>query len=56
MQKKAKKAPENLKSSKFRMLNEQLYKSESFEAKAMFIEEPELFLDVSILSLLTRPF
>ena len=46
-QKKAKKAPENLKSSKFRMLNEQLYKSPSFDAKQMFLEEPELFTDVS---------
>ena len=39
---------ENLKSSKFRYLNEQLYKNRSGFAAEMFKESPHLFDDVSL--------
>mmetsp|Transcript_32454 Transcript_32454/g.40207 ORF Transcript_32454/g.40207 Transcript_32454/m.40207 type:complete len:85 (+) Transcript_32454:2-256(+) len=41
------KMSENLKSSKFRFLNEQLYKNRSGFAAEMFKESPHLFDDVS---------
>ena len=46
----ASKMSENLKSSKFRYLNEQLYRNESVFAAEMFKESPHLFDDVSFLT------
>ena len=44
------KISENLKSSKFRYLNEQLYKKHSGYAAEIFKESPHLFDDVSLLA------
>ena len=44
------KISENMSSSKFRYLNELLYKTPSFNAVQMFRDQPHLFDDVSFFS------
>ncbi len=39
---------DELRSSKFRYLNEQLYTTKSSSAKHIFKSKPQLFLDVSV--------